>query len=373
LTFGLVGLALASAGTLVACDPPGTTFTVNTTVDAVDAHPGDGICEVTPGAGDCSLRAAVMEANADPGADTVALGDGSVYRLTLLGADEDQSKTGDIDITDTLTMTGRSIIDGGNNDRVLDAFAPFTLDGATLTNGRAKASGANFSLGGDLRAQAATTLTGVTIENGTSMGGGGVYSTATLTVGFSTFATNHLTLLGSTASAIQVAANVSVKISQSTFSGNSAPSVIGGTQSVYQVAGTTFADNAGSAFGVSTSAIVRGTAVQSPSSVPVCNSGAIVVSGGYNVVADATCGLANTGDVQGTQPIVAALTDNGGPTFTDLPFKNSPLVNKIPVGTPGLCDSTTPIDQRAHPRPLNGTCDIGSVEGASDKVGVVVG
>jgi CSLREA domain-containing protein len=373
LAFGLVGLALASAGTLVACDPPGVTFTVNTTVDAVDANPGDGICEVTLGAGDCSLRAAVMEANADPGADIVDLGNDRIYRLTLVGPNEDASRTGDLDITDALTITGRSIIDGGNNDRVLDAFAPLTLDSTTLTNGHAQATIGNFALGGALRAQAPATLTGVTIENSTSMGGGGVYATATLSVGFSTFATNHLSLLGSTASAIQAAANVQVTIKQSTFSGNSAPSVIGGPQSVYQVAATTFADNAGSAFGPSISAVIRGTGVQSPSSVPVCKPGAIAVSGGYNVVADTSCGFANTGDVQGTQPIVAALADNGGPTFTDLPFKNSPMVNKIPVGTAGLCDASTPIDQRGDPRPLNGTCDIGSVEGASDKNGVVVG
>ncbi len=39
-------------------------FTVNSTADGVDAHIGDGICE-TANAGECTLRAAIQEANSD--------------------------------------------------------------------------------------------------------------------------------------------------------------------------------------------------------------------------------------------------------------------------------------------------------------------
>ena len=48
---------------------PGVTFNVNTTTDAVDAAPGDGIC--ASAANECTLRAAIMEANTHSGADTV--------------------------------------------------------------------------------------------------------------------------------------------------------------------------------------------------------------------------------------------------------------------------------------------------------------
>ena len=41
------------------------TFTVNTTADTVDVNPGDGVAE--DAAGNTSLRAAIMEANASPG------------------------------------------------------------------------------------------------------------------------------------------------------------------------------------------------------------------------------------------------------------------------------------------------------------------
>lgn len=49
-----------------------TPFTDNSTVDEVDANPGDGSCLSTP-SGQCTLRAAIIEANALPGADTLNL------------------------------------------------------------------------------------------------------------------------------------------------------------------------------------------------------------------------------------------------------------------------------------------------------------
>jgi CSLREA domain-containing protein len=60
-------LALLLAGRAVSA----ATFNVNSAVDAVDAVPGDGVC-ATAG-GQCTLRAAVQEANALPGADTISL------------------------------------------------------------------------------------------------------------------------------------------------------------------------------------------------------------------------------------------------------------------------------------------------------------
>ena len=50
---------------------------VNSTADAIDVNPGDGICD--DGAGNCTLRAAIEEANALLGTDTIAfniLGEG---------------------------------------------------------------------------------------------------------------------------------------------------------------------------------------------------------------------------------------------------------------------------------------------------------
>ena len=56
------------------------TFTVDSTADAVDANPGDGVCD--DGLGNGTLRAAIMEANALAGADTIDIPAG-IYTLTL--------------------------------------------------------------------------------------------------------------------------------------------------------------------------------------------------------------------------------------------------------------------------------------------------
>src|SRR5690606_27472863 len=64
--------ALVAVLGLTACEPsPVLELTVNITDDLVDVAPGDGVCEATAGVGDCSLRAAVMEANATPATSAV--------------------------------------------------------------------------------------------------------------------------------------------------------------------------------------------------------------------------------------------------------------------------------------------------------------
>lgn len=46
------------------------TFTVDSTADAVDVNPGDGVCAAA--SGPCTLRAAIMEANAFGGPDIIS-------------------------------------------------------------------------------------------------------------------------------------------------------------------------------------------------------------------------------------------------------------------------------------------------------------
>ncbi|CAN5835562.1 hypothetical protein BH23ACT2_BH23ACT2_15480 [soil metagenome] len=80
-------------------------------------------------AGDCSLRAAVQEANASAEADVINLIDGDTYVLDIAGADEDAS-TGDLDVLGELDIVsgGTSTIDASAlGDRIFDV-----QDGATL-------------------------------------------------------------------------------------------------------------------------------------------------------------------------------------------------------------------------------------------------
>ena len=85
----------------------GPNFSVSQTTDANDANPGDGICDsdlITAGQ-QCSLRAAISEANALTGTQTITLPTG-VYTLTLAGMLEDQNATGDLDISSDLKLVG---------------------------------------------------------------------------------------------------------------------------------------------------------------------------------------------------------------------------------------------------------------------------
>jgi CSLREA domain-containing protein len=61
----------------------------------------DGVCSSL----DCSLREAVLNANACPGPHTITLPAGG-YTLTIPGINEDAGETGDLDITKDLTIIG---------------------------------------------------------------------------------------------------------------------------------------------------------------------------------------------------------------------------------------------------------------------------
>jgi hypothetical protein len=186
---GLVALTL-SLGSRPAT---AATFTVNSTADVADPRPGSGRCQDNPGitcttdadctnAGvdgpcnlcdtertvppapatpECTLRAAIQEANAAPGADEIVVPAG-FYQLAIPGAAEDAAATGDLDITGDLVVTGAgadtTIIDGGGLDRVFhvdprgDRIA-VTIRRVTIQNGRGvgvsfvRADGAGVLLG----------------------------------------------------------------------------------------------------------------------------------------------------------------------------------------------------------------------------------
>ena len=65
----------------------------------------------------------------------------------------------------------------------------------------------------------------------------------------------------------------------------------------------------------------------------------------------------------GQDPRLGPLGDNTGPTLTHAPIVGSPLLNVIAPGDIG-CGTTVVFDQRGLPRPDQGACDIGSVEGS---------
>ncbi|MCO6459234.1 MAG: hypothetical protein J5I93_28325 [Pirellulaceae bacterium] len=164
------------------------TFTVNSTLDAPDAIPGDGMAD--DGFGNATLRAAIMESNALPGADTINLPPGN-YLLTIAGRLEDQAATGDLDITDELTIVGAdratTVIDAGLLDRVfhLPTGSTASISGVTITGGLATDDGSSPGTGqggGVLNVFGSLTLTDALITGNQAVGdlgqngqGGGIY------------------------------------------------------------------------------------------------------------------------------------------------------------------------------------------------------
>ncbi len=146
----VVFLALISLDLLGSSVASGAAFTVDSSADARDATPGDGICATS--AGVCTLRAAIQETNALAGEDAIEVPAGD-YVLTIPGSDEDSACTGDLDISDDLILTGaglgQTIIDAAGLDRVIDvpwpdegrSFLRVELAGITVTGGEAEWGG----------------------------------------------------------------------------------------------------------------------------------------------------------------------------------------------------------------------------------------
>ncbi|TFH31588.1 MAG: CSLREA domain-containing protein, partial [Anaerolineales bacterium] len=101
-------LEIFGRGLAALCDAE--TYVVTKTDDT-----NDGICTTD----DCSLREAVLTANACSGEHTIELPAG-VYGLSIAGRDEDEAATGDLDFATDITLIGEgSIIDGNGLDAVI--------------------------------------------------------------------------------------------------------------------------------------------------------------------------------------------------------------------------------------------------------------
>ena len=133
---------------LAGCDPNAKTFDVNSMADAPDEAPGNGQCRTASGT--CTLRGAVMEANAHTGNDVILLDDGATYGLSIGGAGEDAAATGDLDITQTVTIRGRATIDANALDRVLDLRGgTLVLDNVSIIDGSSTSGGGGIRAGAE--------------------------------------------------------------------------------------------------------------------------------------------------------------------------------------------------------------------------------
>ena len=250
-------------------------FAVDSVADAVDALPGDTRCETA--AGKCTLRAAVQEANALSGADTITVPAGT-FLLTLAGSYEDEAATGDLDIKESLTISGAgmasTIIDADNLDRALHQIGgTLTLSDLTVQNGLASPGGGLLVDGVNTRedyGQATVNRVAFTNNRATSDAsdgtGGAIYVTdwASATITQSRFASNYAFYGGGAVASS--ASGAIFSISGSTFESNS--SVYGGG-ALYPNGGSTSVE--GSTF-LNNSADTGGAIHSNATSVAVTNS-----------------------------------------------------------------------------------------------------
>jgi CSLREA domain-containing protein len=111
------------AATIVACPrlAIGATFAVNSTADAVDALPGNGVCATAGGV--CTLRAAIQETRALGGAHVITLPAG-IYVFTIAGRGEINNATGDLNLIADLTINGFCNASSACLCRVMSLAAP---------------------------------------------------------------------------------------------------------------------------------------------------------------------------------------------------------------------------------------------------------
>ena len=199
----LIGITL-TAGLLLGIGAEAATFTVNSTADAVDAAPGDGVC-ATAGAV-CTLRAAIQESNAFAGTDTVAfnIAGAGPHTIQPTSALPSISESVIIDGTTEPDFTGTPIIElngllagigtnglvisssGGNSTIRGLAIQSFVQNGILLQGGNNLIAGNYIGLDAD-----GTTLAGNNTSN-TGIQGGIRVESAANTIGGTTAADRNV-------------------------------------------------------------------------------------------------------------------------------------------------------------------------------------
>lgn len=348
---------------------PEADFLVDTYEDDQDAAPGDGICATVDGA--CSLRAAIQEANASAGSQTVALGYG-VYSLNLSSQEgvqaataDDSAANGDLDISDDLALVGlspnRSVIHANGKSRVLDvANATVSLSNLMLTGGLPADEGAGGAVrnqGGSLRLERVS-VTGNSALNGAGLANDG----GTVTVVGSAITNNSVLDGGSGGGLLNQSGTLLLQ--NSTVSGNQAQTggglqALGGTVELQNVtlSGNAAANAGGGINGDGGSVRMINTIVAGNSAATGPNCAPGITSDGHNLLGDQqACTV--VGDTTSDVAVVSA--DMDGLTLNAAETYSHPLLPSSQAIDQGTCLFAT--DQRGADRPYGDGCDIGAYE-----------
>ncbi len=405
------------------------TFQVTSTTDAPDASPGDGIC--ADAAGQCTLRAAVQEADAQPSGSTITI---------LVPAGTFPLKLGVLSLTaNTITVQGAgggaTTVDGRNASQVFNVSpaASVTIGQLTIIHG-------NAARGGGIQNAGTLTLTNSTVAVSAAGNGGGIYNqeggtlalagatvsqnvagrdgggiannggTVQLSLStvsgnkasqagggidnfFGTVSMSQTTIAGNTASGKNseggggiANGDGTLTVDKSTISGNSTNSGTGGSAIfnilTTSVSNSTISGNTSprtSASVLNSDTLTLSYVTIASNSAGIVNSGSVTATGtiiadstqgpncfgnrfqepfGFNLDSGTSCQLSQPTDLTGTDPLLAKLASNGGPTQTQALEAASPAID----GGGTSANGCPPTDQRGVTRPQGPACDIGAFE-----------
>jgi hypothetical protein len=366
----------------------GRLFSVDGAGDSMDSNAGDGVCLDLNGK--CTLRAAVQEANNSGGLNVInfALPPGSVIELTL----------GELLITKGVHIVGpgarrltiqRRTGGGTPNFRIFHIGAnagPFMIiRGFAVKNGNVDGDGGGFYIeSGNL-----IRMTDVFATNNNAKRGGGIANAGNLNLARSLFtsntALNNVGANGAGGAVMNLDSSSFFGVSNTTMTGNSAAvggAIYNGGNSV--LVNNTFSLNSATLFGRNIVSAEGGTITVLNSIINSDNSSGITslwgafISVGNNLITDGrnTTGFVN--DVNKDQvsndnsinPLLGALTNNGGQTDTLELLTGSPAINKgndciLTANCPAMIPQSFRLttDQRGRTRRFfSGIVDIGAFE-----------
>jgi CSLREA domain-containing protein len=315
---------------------------------------------------DCTLREAVLAANHHTGKDKVVLRSKKPYKLRIAPTGLDDGTTGDLNVTDPVTIKhtgkGNATIDANGLDRVLFADTPPSmteeyskLKHITITGGNSPSSGGGLQLGqsmfgldhskvvgnqaasdggGIAATQGELTLTDSTVSgNQAGAEGGGVWSGAKTLILGSTISGNHITGAGIGGGLLFQGTHLTM--TNDTVADNKGANAGGGIDSFGTSTLNDVTITANDGEGVAShgavsiaNSILIGNSVGVYVTDPDCSGG--FISGGHNLVyASPGCtGFGAPGDFYSDQPKLGKLADNGGPTKTVALETGSPAIGK---------------------------------------------
>ena len=285
-------------------------------------------------------------------------------------------------VSNVTMRNGGGVGDGGNiYNCAYPKPASLTISDSIIVGGHVRPGHGHEGYGGAIYncPNSNLIIINTTIRNNRSEVGGAICNGGRLIVGNSTFSGNRVRQFRAGA----IANYGLAVIDNSTFSMNSAGS-LGQGDAIKNggilfhapgrliISNSTFSGNdAGDGGGIFT---VKGSTAVLRNSIVASNKGGnchgALISKGYNLSSDASCTFDGAGDLNGTDPKLGPLQNNGGPTATMALLQGSPAIDSgNPVGCTDRHGHLLTTDQRGQPRPDkedSSGCGRGAFERQSD-------